>query len=58
MVDCCFPLAVFIWVELAHSFAAMLQNFADIVERVLDRMREAEGQHFPFYLYNNCLFDS
>lgn len=48
MVDCCFPLAAFIWAELAHSFAALLSNFAEIVERVLDRMKEAEGQHFPF----------
>lgn len=48
MVDCCFPLAEFIWAELAKCFAALLVNFAEIVERVLDRMREAEGQHFPF----------
>lgn len=58
MVDCCFPLAEFIWAELALSFAALLAKFAERVERVLDRMREAEGQHFPFSLHNNCPFES
>lgn len=58
MVDCCFPLAEFICAELALSFAALLAKFAERVERVLDRMREAEGQHFPFSLHNNCPFES